>query len=143
MQTIRQAIFVALAIVSVAAALLVLAILKVHHWNGVLAEARASRFDSASLADELRQSSDDLTRLARTFVVTGEPKWEKQFLEVLDIPARQVTCPAFGGADLTTLYVTSATQGLSAAQLSDFPDSGKVFALHGVAQGQAEHRVIL
>lgn len=65
------------------------------------------------------------------------------FLEVHDVPARQVSCPAFGGADLTTLYVTSATQGLTQAQLDALPDSGKVFALHGVAQGQAEHQVIL
>ena len=66
-----------------------------------------------------------------------------EFLEVHDIPARQVTCPAFGGSDLTTLYVTSATQGLTEAQLQSHPDSGKVFALHGVAQGQAEHQVTL
>ncbi|MCE2923418.1 MAG: methyl-accepting chemotaxis protein, partial [Alphaproteobacteria bacterium] len=35
---------------------------------------------SYRLADELRQSSDDITRNARTYVVTGDPKWEEQFL---------------------------------------------------------------
>jgi methyl-accepting chemotaxis protein len=47
--------------------------------------AHKSRFESAMLADELRQSSDDLTRLARTYVATGNAKWETQYFEVLDI----------------------------------------------------------
>lgn len=33
----------------------------------------------------MRQSSDDLTRLARTYVVTGKEKWEKQYFQVLAI----------------------------------------------------------
>jgi methyl-accepting chemotaxis protein len=49
-------------------------------------EASRQRLTSYLLADELRQSSDDLTRLARTFVVSdGDPKWERQYFEVLDI----------------------------------------------------------
>ncbi|MDE2454771.1 MAG: methyl-accepting chemotaxis protein [Burkholderiales bacterium] len=44
-----------------------------------------NRYDSYLLANELRQSSDDLTRLARTFVATGDPKWEQQYGEVLAI----------------------------------------------------------
>jgi len=47
--------------------------------------ATLQRYRSYLLADELRQSSDDLTRLARTFVVSAEPKWEKQYFEILDI----------------------------------------------------------
>lgn len=38
------------------------------------AQAAQNRFDSQLLADELRQTSDDLTRLARTFVVSADPK---------------------------------------------------------------------
>ncbi len=48
-------------------------------------DASARRVQSIRLAAELRQSSDDLTRLARTYVVTGDPRWERQYLEVLDI----------------------------------------------------------
>ena len=40
---------------------------------------------SLILADELRQSSDDLTRMARTYVITGNEMFEKQFQMVLDI----------------------------------------------------------
>jgi hypothetical protein len=37
-----------------------------------LIEASERRYQSYMLADELRQSSDDLTRLARTYSVTGD-----------------------------------------------------------------------
>ncbi|MES2261530.1 MAG: methyl-accepting chemotaxis protein [Pseudomonadota bacterium] len=47
--------------------------------------ASQSRYQSYLLADELRQSSDDLTRLARTYVVTGDAKYEQQYLDILDI----------------------------------------------------------
>jgi len=47
--------------------------------------AHEARYRSYLLADELRQSSDDLTRLARTYVVSSDPVWEAQYLEVLDI----------------------------------------------------------
>lgn len=39
-----------------------------------VAAANATRYASYLLADEMRQSSDDLTRLARTYVVSGDPK---------------------------------------------------------------------
>jgi methyl-accepting chemotaxis protein len=52
-----------------------------HH----LAQAHTARYNSYLLADEMRQSSDDLTRLARTYVVTGDPRWEQQYQEILDI----------------------------------------------------------
>lgn len=48
-------------------------------------KAHLARYNSYLLADELRQSSADLTRLARTFVATGEAKYEQQYLDVLAI----------------------------------------------------------
>ena len=52
-----------------------------------LEAATESRYRSFLLATELRQSSDALTRLARTFVITGDPKWAQQYQEVIDIRA--------------------------------------------------------
>lgn len=43
------------------------------------------RYESYHAADELRQSSDDLTRLGRTYVVTGDDKYEKMYMDILDI----------------------------------------------------------
>jgi len=54
------------------------------------------------------------------------------------LPVSQVTCPCFGGADLTTLYITSASKTLSAAQLAKEPHAGSVFAIDAGIAGQAE-----
>jgi len=59
------------------------------------------------------------------------------------VAAAQSSCPAFGGADLSTLFVTSALQGLDAAARLAEPQGGMTFAIPGVAKGQSEHRVIL
>ena len=50
-----------------------------------LTSAQETRFLSYLLADELRQSSDDLTRLARTYVATGDSRFEDQYWAVLDV----------------------------------------------------------
>ena len=47
--------------------------------------ANAARFRSYVLADELRQSSDDLTRMVRAYVVTGDPIYKRHYQEILDI----------------------------------------------------------
>lgn len=41
--------------------------------------------DSYLLADQLRQSSDDLTKMVRTYVSTGDEKFEHYFWDILDI----------------------------------------------------------
>jgi methyl-accepting chemotaxis protein len=50
-----------------------------------LHDMQTKRYESNLLADELRQSSDDLTRLARTYVVTADPKYEGMYMNILDI----------------------------------------------------------
>ena len=56
--------------------------------------------------------------------------------------APNTSCPAFGGAYLTTLFCTSAPEGIDHMARAANPDAGKTFAAHGVAKGQVEHRVI-
>jgi len=58
----------------------------------------------------------------------------------LMLPAPQPTCPAFGGAALDTLYVTSAAVGLRAGQLADAPKSGGIFAQRLKIRGLPEVR---
>jgi sigma-B regulation protein RsbU (phosphoserine phosphatase) len=48
-------------------------------------ERQTRRLLSYQLADEVRQSSDDLTRMARTYVVTREPRFEEYFNRILEI----------------------------------------------------------
>jgi len=57
--------------------------------------------------------------------------------QTVAFPAAQTSCPAFGGADLKTLFCTSAADGLPG------PDEGKTFATPVDTIGQAEHRVLL
>ncbi len=45
------------------------------------------RFEALMLADELLQSSDELTRMARSYVVTEDTLYEHYFMEILDIRA--------------------------------------------------------
>lgn len=54
-------------------------------YEEILYEKYEKRYQSYILADELRQSSDDLTRLARTYVVTGDPRYETMYWDVLAI----------------------------------------------------------
>ncbi len=67
--------------------LVLLAFISVLMLNGQssLNESQQVRYQSYQAADELRQSSMDLTRLARTYVSTGDSKYEDLYWEVLDI----------------------------------------------------------
>lgn len=65
------------------------------------------------------------------------------FLRAVTVPGVHSTCPAFGGADFSTLYVTSARQGLLAEVAHDQSPHGQTFAIDGVGEGAPEPRVIL
>ena len=56
-----------------------------------VADAQLNRLQSNKLADQLRQSSDDLTRMARTYAVTGDATYEQYFFDILAI--RDGTAP--------------------------------------------------
>jgi sugar lactone lactonase YvrE len=59
---------------------------------------------------------------------------------VIAIPATRVTACTLGGADLRTLYVTTARQKLSQAELAAQPHAGALFALRVSAPGLPEPR---
>ncbi|MCL2161494.1 MAG: methyl-accepting chemotaxis protein [Betaproteobacteria bacterium] len=59
--------------------------MSMRHAADAMGAASNDRYRSHLLASELRQSSDDLTRLGRTYVVTGDPSYEQQYNRVLDI----------------------------------------------------------
>ena len=58
-----------------------------------IAEAADRRYRSYLLADELRQSSDDLTRMARTYTVSGNPKFKEYFDRILAIRGGEAPRP--------------------------------------------------
>lgn len=52
-----------------------------------------------------------------------------QLLLQISVPAPHVSSCAFGGADLSTLYITTARVELSDAQLQRYPQSGSLFSV--------------
>lgn len=65
------------------------------------------------------------------------------FIKALSLPTSHVTCPAFGGAELNELYVTSARQGLNIQQLDEQVLAGSVFVFPLETKGQREHQIVL
>jgi sugar lactone lactonase YvrE len=70
-----------------------------------------------------------LRQLTRWNPITG------QLLAEIPVPAFNVSSCAFGGPDLTDLYITSARKGMNAAQLAKYPLSGGLFCIHTTIQG--------
>ncbi|GLQ57807.1 SMP-30/gluconolactonase/LRE family protein [Devosia nitrariae] len=62
---------------------------------------------------------------------------------VIELPVSQVTCPAFGGPDYKTLFITSASKTLSAEQLAKEPRAGSVFAVTLDVPGLPEPAILL
>lgn len=58
-----------------------------------LANSRDNQYESYQLADQLRQSSDDLTRLVRTYVATGNLEFEREYWAVLAIRNGEIPRP--------------------------------------------------
>lgn len=68
---------------------------------------------------------------------------EGRFMHAISFPPRHTSCPAFGGRDLKTLFVTSAQQGLPADVLSAEPANGQTFATETIISGLPENPVLL
>ncbi|MEM7090798.1 MAG: SMP-30/gluconolactonase/LRE family protein [Pseudomonadota bacterium] len=68
---------------------------------------------------------------------------DARFLHAVAIDGVHASCPAFGGNELTTLFCTTARQGLSADEIAHRPTNGMTFAAAHAGQGHPEYRVLL
>ncbi|MHA3913736.1 methyl-accepting chemotaxis protein [Halovulum sp. GXIMD14793] len=108
------------------------------------------RYESYLLADELRQSSDDLTRLARTYVITADPSYEAQYNEILAIRNGEAPRPAnynriywdFVAADQPVPARTTVVRSLSDL-MKDLGFTENEFALLAEAQANSDGLVNL
>lgn len=69
------------------ASLTVLAVLSfsiIKHQTHLL-KSQDNRFRSYVLANEIKESSSDLTRFCRTYAMTGDSSWEQKYREILDV----------------------------------------------------------
>lgn len=62
---------------------------------------------------------------------------------IVEVPVSQVTCPAFGGKDLKTLFITTAAKTLSPEKLAEEKVAGGVFAIELDVPGLPETPVLL
>jgi len=70
----------------------------------------------------------------------GVARWNPssgQIVAKVESPAANVTCPAFGGPDLGTLYFTTAQKGRDEAEPSPETEAGNLFAAEVGVQGLA------
>jgi len=84
-----------------AAGLIVVAAIRRRH----LVELEAQGLRSYELADELRHTSDDLTRFVRSYVATGDPRYEQYYRQVLAIRNGQAPRPEHYGRVYWDLYL--------------------------------------
>ena len=82
--------------------------------------AQINRFQSLRLAHELRQSSDELTRLARTYCVTGDRAYERAYWHLLDVRNGVAARPDGRTVPLRTLM---ERQGFTAAELGKLTEA--------------------
>lgn len=62
---------------------------------------------------------------------------------IIDVPVSQVTCPAFGGKDLKTLFITTANKNMSPEQLAAEKVAGGLFAIDLDIAGLPEAKITL
>ena len=60
-----------------------------------------------------------------------------ELVATIDVPARDVTKMTFGGPDLKTAYVTTATKNMSTDDMAGLPQSGSLFAFDAPVKGHA------
>ena len=73
-------------LISVGLVVLITTAFSLYVWSDKqMARAHEQRYQSYLLADELRQSSDDLTQMVRAYVVAGNPVYKQYFQDILDI----------------------------------------------------------
>ena len=83
---LKSTLLLTYSIIVISVLILVSVILLMVQNQSKLNDAQEVRYQSYLRADEMRQSSDDLTRLARTYVMSGgDEKYEKMYWDILAI----------------------------------------------------------
>src|SRR3982750_945691 len=105
--TIRQLIRFLLATMAILAIVSAVLIFSASNRRRAMVALQEKQFRSYQLADELRHSSDDLTRFARAYVVTGDPKYERYYRAVVAIREGQQPRPVHYENAYWDLYIAT------------------------------------
>lgn len=82
---ISQLIIVYSAILAALMIIIFVLVLNLLATNRQLQESNTNRLLSIELANELRKSSDELTRTCRTYVLTGDTTWKNQYWNIVAV----------------------------------------------------------
>ena len=105
----------------------------------IFATTQAPGFPDGSTVDEdgyLWNAQFDAARIVR---YSSDGRIDR----VIDLPVQRPTCCAFGGPDLSTLYITTASQKMTADELKAQPLAGALLALDVGVRGLPEPRFAL
>jgi methyl-accepting chemotaxis protein len=100
--------------------------------------SHANRHESLRLANELRMSSDELTRFARTYVVTGDASHEQKYWHVLDVRNGKQPRPDGRMVPLRTLMQEQGFTAEEFAKLKEAEDNSnalvttETIAMHAI-----------
>ena len=91
--------------------------------------ASESRYVSHQLASQLRQTSDDLTRMVQSYVLTGDVRYKRYFQNILDIRNGTIPLPegyfhSYWDMVLVGKLPPPSTQGKGVALLEMMRDAG-------------------
>ncbi|WP_413288792.1 methyl-accepting chemotaxis protein [Bdellovibrio sp. HCB337] len=84
-------------------------------------EAHSNKFISFGLANDLGQSSEDLTRLARTYVVTGDAKYKDMYWDIVKVRSGEKARPDGTKVSLTELF---KKQGFTDEEMGKLTEAG-------------------
>jgi CheY-like chemotaxis protein/HAMP domain-containing protein/putative methionine-R-sulfoxide reductase with GAF domain len=106
------------------AIILVLLLMGLLNWlakgiQGDIVRSEQHRFQSYQLAQELFQSSEELTRMARTYATTGDERYERYYFDILAI--RNGEKPRPEGYDVTHWHLAGVGKGAPAVMGAAVP----------------------
>ncbi len=91
--------------------------------------AHEQRHAAFLLADELRHSSDELSRMARSYVMTGNPRFKQYFQDILDIRDGRLPRPESYGRAYWDLVLANSLANPQALRPHDGSTIGPTIAL--------------
>lgn len=92
-KTLKNTFFILFSFQLLIVVVLGILIIVLNQSHGNLVKSQENQYESFKLADQLRQSSDDLTRMVRTYVATGNSEFEREYWAVLDIRNGKIPQP--------------------------------------------------
>ena len=102
-----------------------------------LSDAQDVQLESLLLSDELRSSSDELTRTARTYVVTGDRSFQDEYWLILDVRNGEAPRPDGRQVSLRQLMEDIGFTGEELAKLTEAENNSNALVATEVAAFEA------